>query len=65
MKRVFILKRKSGNVTLQDPNPDLTLESIIDLYAPQYPELTTIKHTMDVKDGVVTYTLEPKIGKLG
>lgn len=36
-KRVF----KHGNITLADPNPDMTPEQVMGFYSNQYPELTT------------------------
>lgn len=61
IKRVFIF---DGN-DLADPNPDYTVKQVQSFYTPQHAELTSAIHTMELKDGVATYTFKTKLGTKG
>jgi len=65
--RVFkIITEGKDPIILNDPNSDLLVQTVIDMYTPQYPELSSAKHKLVVdEDGVMNYELTPKIGTLG
>ena len=41
LKRVFILKKGNGTLTLEDPDSRMSLSEVTDFYSMNYPELTT------------------------
>ena len=41
LKRVFILKKGNGTLTLEDPDSRMSLSEVTDFYSINYPELTT------------------------
>lgn len=41
LKREFKFKKDGTQVTLPDPNPEFTVEEVMQFYSGQYPELTT------------------------
>ena len=41
LERIFRFKKDGTTVNLPDPNPEMSIQEVIDYYAPQYPELTT------------------------
>lgn len=61
-KRVF----KHGDITLTDPNPDMTPEEVMNFYSNQYPELTTSNvHGPVIKDDKAVYTFKTTVGTKG
>lgn len=40
LKRVFILKKGNGTLTLEDPDSRMSLSEVTDFYSMNYPELT-------------------------
>lgn len=41
--RVFVAEINGAQVELEDPNPNFTVEEILDFYVPQYPQLLNSK----------------------
>lgn len=41
IKRVFVIEINKEKIELQDPNPDMTPEQVMDSYSSLYPHLTT------------------------
>lgn len=41
LNREFKFKKDNTPVTLPDPNPDFSVEEVLQFYSNQYPELTT------------------------
>ncbi|MFW5721433.1 MAG: PRTRC system protein C [Bacteroidota bacterium] len=39
LKRIFHYKSRTGTITLDDPNPELNLQEVINHYSGMYPEL--------------------------
>ena len=61
-KRVF----KHGNITLADPNPDMTPEQVMGFYSNQYPELTTSNvHGPVIEGEEAVYTFKTTVGTKG
>lgn len=66
LKREFKFKKNGEQVTLADPNPEFTVEEVMQFYGNQYPELTTANlegPTMDGKTAV--YAVKTTIGTKG
>lgn len=62
IKRVF----KLGNVELQDPNPDMSPEEIMNFYSNKYPELTTSNvHGPAIVNGRAEYEFKTTVGTKG
>jgi len=66
LERIFQFKNGNADITLQDPNPDMSPEAVMDFYSGTYPELTTA--TIDgpniINDRVV-YKFKTTIGTKG
>jgi len=43
LERVFLLKDKGQEIRLTDPEPQWSVEAVLNFYAPTYPVLTTAK----------------------
>lgn len=57
---------KFGNRNLPDPNPKLSPAQVKDVYAAQYPELTSAAvEGPQLKNGRQVYTLATKVGTKG
>lgn len=66
LKRVFILKDKGHDITLTDPEPRWSVESVLNFYANSYPILTTAKISGPaIKDDAVEYRFESVMGTKG
>lgn len=39
IQRLFIIKNKEGNITLDDPNPNYTVEEVKRVYLNSHPQL--------------------------
>lgn len=66
LQRVFILKENGQEVKLTDPNPQWSVESVLNFYSNQYPILTTAKVSAPqiIGDSVV-YRFESVMGTKG
>jgi PRTRC genetic system protein C len=54
LTREFKFKKDGTPVTLPDPNPDFSVEEVMQFYSGQYPELTTATAVYSVKTTVGT-----------
>ncbi|MGV4528990.1 PRTRC system protein C [Ornithobacterium rhinotracheale] len=66
LQRVFKLKDNGQEIELADPNPQWSVESVLNFYSNQYPILTTSKVSAPqiVEDSVV-YRFESVMGTKG
>lgn len=65
LKRVFSL---DGKTSLPDPNPELTVKEVCDLYSSQYPELnnaTVEGPVISAKKETQTFTFKTVLGDKG
>ena len=61
-EREFVFEGK----TLPDPNPDLSVEQVREMYIPAHPEITTATVTgPEPVDGKMRYTFSLAIGAKG
>ena len=66
MKRVFILKKGNGTLTLEDPDSRMSLSEVTDFYSINYPELTTATvHGPVIRDDRTMYEFKTTIGTKG
>jgi PRTRC genetic system protein C len=66
MKRVFKCKVDGTELTLSDPNPELSPDRVMALYAAQYPSLTTATvHGPEAKNDCAVYEFKTVIGTKG
>jgi PRTRC genetic system protein C len=66
LQRVFIFQDKGGQITLADPEPKWSAETVLQFYANTYPILTTAKISApQIKDDTVQYKFESVIGTKG
>jgi len=66
LKRVFILKKGNGTLTLEDPDSRMSLSEVTDFYSINYPELTTASvHGPECEDDSVVYRFKTTIGTKG
>jgi len=66
LKRAFKIKRDGVNVELPDPNPDMTIEEVMQFHSGSYPELTTSTIEGPVPDGDrAIYTFKTTVGTKG
>jgi len=66
LERVFQFKNGNADITLPDPNPDMSPDAVMDFYSGTYPELTTA--TVDgpnIKNDRVVYKFKTTIGTKG
>lgn len=66
LPRVFKFKKDGTTVNLPDPNPEMSVDEVIQFYSPQYPELTTA--TLDgpkTEDGKAVYSVKTTVGTKG
>jgi PRTRC genetic system protein C len=66
LKREFRFKKNGTDVTLPDPNPEFTVEEVMQFYSGQYPELTTA--TLDapkVEGKSAVYSVKTTVGTKG
>ncbi|WP_165045786.1 PRTRC system protein C [Dysgonomonas sp. ZJ709] len=63
IKREFLID-KSG-IELEDPNPEMSVESIQQFYSSIYPELTTATVHKEFKGDKYVYTFKSIIGTKG
>lgn len=63
LDRVFILKENGQDIRLPDPEPQWTVETVMNFYANTYPILTTSKISAPkIKDDAVEYRFESVVG---
>lgn len=63
LTREFKFKKDGTMVTLPDPNPDFSVEEVMQFYSGQYPELTTA--TMEgpkVEGRTAVYSVRTTVG---
>lgn len=66
LKRVFILKKGNGTLTLEDPDSRMSLSEVTDFYSINYPELTTATlHGPELEEDRVVYRFKTTIGTKG
>lgn len=66
LPREFKFKKDGTNVTLPDPNPEFTVDEVMQFYSNQYPELTTA--TLEgpkTENGKVVYAVKTTVGTKG
>lgn len=65
-KRVFILKKGNGTLTLEDPDSRMSLSEVTDFYSINYPELTTATlHGPELEEDRAVYRFKTTIGTKG
>ena len=66
LKRVFILKKGNGTLTLEDPDSRMPLSEVTDFYSINYPELTTATlHGPELEEDRAVYRFKTTIGTKG
>ena len=66
LKRVFILKKGNGTLTLEDPDSRMSLSEVTDFYSINYPELTPAPlHGPDLEEDRAVYRFKTTIGTKG
>lgn len=66
MKREFKFTKGSTPVTLPDPNPEMSVEEVMQYYSGQYPELTTATIDPPEVDGkTAVYRAKTTVGTKG
>ena len=66
LKRVFILKKGNGTLTLEDPDSRMSLSEVTDFYCINYPELTTATlHGPELEEDRAVYRFKTTIGTKG
>lgn len=66
LKRVFILKKGNGTLTLEDSDSRMSLSEVTDFYSINYPELTTATlHGPELEEDRAVYRFKTTIGTKG
>ena len=66
LKRVFILKKGNGTLTLEDPDSRMSLSEVTDFYSINYPELSTATlHGPELEEDRAVYRFKTTIGTKG
>lgn len=66
LKRVFKLRKNGETLRLDDPNPEMTVNDVMDFYSMTYPELTTATpHGPVMEDDCAVYEFKTTIGTKG
>lgn len=66
LKRVFKLKKNGETLRLDDPNPEMAVNDVMDFYSMTYPELTTATpHSPVMEDDCAVYEFKTTIGTKG
>ena len=66
LKRVFILKKGNGTLTLEEPDSRMSLSEVTDFYSMNYPELTTATlHGPELEEDRAVYRFKTTIGTKG
>lgn len=63
LERQFTFKKDGTIVTLDDPNPDFSVEEVMQYYGSQYPELTTATfEEPKIEGNKATYKVKTTVG---
>lgn len=66
LKREFHFKKDNTTVRLPDPNPEFTVDEVLQFYSGQYPELTTAKYSNPKTEGdKAVFGIETTVGTKG
>jgi PRTRC genetic system protein C len=66
LERVFTFKNGSSDITLQDPNPGMLPNEVMDFFSNTYPELTTATvHGPKIENDRIVYNFKTTIGTKG
>lgn len=65
LTRKFELERNSTPIYLDDPNPNFSVEEVIEFYSGTYPELLNASHTHTELDGNIIYKFKSIAGTKG
>lgn len=66
LKREFKFKKDGTTVTLPDPNPEFTVNEVMQFYSGQYPELTTATlGAPKVEGNTAVYSAQTTVGTKG
>jgi len=66
MPRIFLMKEKGNDIPLSDPDPNWSVDAVMQFYANSYPILTTAKISGPViENDNVTYRFESVMGTKG
>lgn len=66
LERVFVLRDKGQEIRLTDPAPTMSVQAVMNHYAPMYPILTTAKVSApQIKEDAVEYRFESVMGTKG
>lgn len=66
LKRVFKMKKDNSVLELNDPDPDMSLNEVMDFYSMTYPELTTATvHGPELDEDMAVYEFKTTIGVKG
>lgn len=66
LERNFTFLNNNKKITLNDPNPDMSPEEVMNFYSNQYPELTTATvHGPIIESDKVFYNFKTTIGTKG
>jgi len=66
LERVFILKEKGQEIKLTDPEPQWSVQAVMNFYANMYPILTTAKISAPtINEDQVQYRFESVMGVKG
>lgn len=66
LERVFEFEKDRKTITLSDPNPSMTTDSVMHFYSHAYPELTTATvQGPEIRDDRSVYTFKTTLGTKG
>ena len=66
LKRVFILKKGNGTLTLEDPDSRMSLSEVTDFYSINYPDLLAATlHGPELEEDRAEYRFKTTIGTKG
>lgn len=66
LTREFKFKKNGTNISLPDPNPEFTVNDVLQFYSGQYPELTTASlEGPKVEGDKAVYTVSTTVGTKG
>lgn len=66
LERVFVFTDKGQEIKLTDPEPQWSVQAVLNFYSNTYPILTTAKVSAPaIKDDTVEYRFESVIGTKG
>lgn len=66
LKRVFKMKKDNSVLKLNDPDPDMSLNEVMDFYSMTYPGLTTATvHGPELDEDMAIYEFKTTIGVKG